>query len=91
MPKEVTPDLDGWKPVLCEYNEMPTEFFEHKSPKGNIAIFEKDGLWYVRKDSAEHIADGVPYCEADKKIFETFDIHVPDADKMLKYGVRVCG
>lgn len=88
---ERTSDLDGWQPVLCEHNEMPTEFFEYKSPEGNVAIFKKDGLWYIRKNSAEHIADGVPYSEVEKKVFENFNIHAPGAEKMEKYGVRVCG
>lgn len=91
MPENRTPDLDGWNPVICERNELPTEFFEYASPKGNIALFKENDLWYVRKNSAEHIADGVPYCEADKKVFENFDIHIPAVEKMSKYGVRVCG
>lgn len=91
MPKDQTPDLDGWKPVLCEHNEMPKEFFEYKSPKGNISLFEENGLWNVRKDSAEHIADGVTYCEAVEKIYQNFNIRAPKPEKMLKYGAHICG
>ena len=90
-------ELNGWEDVLCNDGEMPKVFFEYRfsqldpMKRGSVTLYEKNGLWSVKDNlSSEFIAKDVPYCEADRKIFENFNIHAPDVGNMSKYGVRVC-
>ncbi len=90
------PKIDGWEDVLCmDDKELPQLFYQFKLPREDnkplesLSLHEKGGLWHLKKyPNSEVIANGVPYCEADRILFKALNIHLPAPEKMSKYGVR---
>lgn len=93
------PKIDGWEDVLCiDDKELPQLFFQYALPQEDnkkpesLSLHEKGGLWYLKRyPASEFIAEGVPYCEADRILFKELKVHLPAPEKMEKYCGRVCG